>query len=77
MKLNHCHSVECAQLVEALTAKANAYMEIMDANAKELDKAMELLRWAETEMRYAAWHKRVSDNQGGTDVYEAIKEFLK
>ena len=77
MKLNHCHSVECAQLVEALTDKANAYMEIMDANAKELDKAMELLRWAETEMRYAAWHKRVSDNQGRTDVYEAIKEFLK
>jgi len=77
MKLNHCHSVECAQLVEALTAKANAYMEIMDANAKELDRAMALLRWAETEMRYAAWHKRVSDNQGRTDVYESIKEFLK
>jgi plasmid maintenance system antidote protein VapI len=40
MKLNHCHSAECAQIVEALTAKANAYMEMMDANAKELDKLM-------------------------------------
>ena len=40
MKLNHCHSVECAQIVEALTAKANAYMEMMDANAKELDRLM-------------------------------------
>jgi len=77
MKLNHCHSAECAQLVEALEAKANAYMEMMDANAKELDKAMDLLRWAETEMRYAARHKRVSDNHGRTDVYESIKEFLK
>ena len=77
MKLNHCHSLACAQMVEALTAKVNAYMEMMDANDKELDKAMALLRWAETEMRYAAWHKRVSDNQGRTDVYESIKEFLK
>jgi trans-aconitate methyltransferase len=40
MKLNHCHSVECAQIVEALEAKVNAYMEMMDANAKELDKLM-------------------------------------
>jgi hypothetical protein len=40
MKLNHCHSAECAQIVEALTAKANAYMEMMDANAKELDRLM-------------------------------------
>jgi len=41
------------------------------------EKAMELLRWAETEMRYAAWHVRASDNPGRTDVYEAIKEFLE
>jgi hypothetical protein len=40
MKLNHCHSAECAQIVEALTAKATAYMEMMDANAKELDRLM-------------------------------------
>ena len=56
---------------------AEKYKEMMDAHAKELDRAMALLRWAETEMRYAAWHKRVSDNQGRTDVYESIKEFLK
>ena len=40
MKLNHCHSAECAQLAEALEAKVNAYMEMMDANVKELDRLM-------------------------------------
>ena len=56
---------------------AEKYKEIMDANAKELDRAMELLRHAETEMRYAGWAKRLSDNPGRADVYKAIKEFLK
>lgn len=40
MKLNHCHSLACAQMVEALTAKVNAYMEMMDANVKEMDRLM-------------------------------------
>ena len=65
------------QIIEALEAKATSYMELMDAHAKELDKAMKLLRWAETEMRYAGWRVRANDNHGRTDVYEAIKEFLK
>ena len=39
-------------------------------------KAYALLRWAETEMRYAGWDTRLNDQHGRTDVYEAIKEFL-
>ena len=64
-------------LVEQWMNKATAYQEMVDANAKELDKAFELLRWAETEMRYAAWHVRAADNHGRTDVYEAVEGFLK
>ncbi len=56
---------------------AEKYKEMMDANAKELDKAFAILRWAEIEMRYAGWDKRVIDNPSRTDVYEAVKEFLK
>jgi hypothetical protein len=63
--------------VEALRAKVQSYMEIGDATAKDADKAYALLRWAETEMRYAAWHVRLSDNQGRADLYEAVVEFLK
>ena len=48
-----------------------------DAIAKDADKAHELLRWAETEMRYAGWGARINDQHGRTDVYEAIVEFLK
>jgi len=48
-----------------------------DAIAKDADKAYALLRWAETEMRYAGWETRINDQHGRTDVYEAILEFLK
>ncbi len=48
-----------------------------DAIVKDADKAYELLRWAETEMRYAGWDARITDQHGCTDVYEAIVEFLK
>ena len=48
-----------------------------DAIVKDADKAYELLRWAETEMRYAGWDVRINDQQGRTDVYESIVEFLK
>ena len=48
-----------------------------DAIAKDADKAHELLRWAETEMRYAGWDTRINDLNGRTDVYEAIMEFLE
>lgn len=48
-----------------------------DAIAKDADKAHALLRWAETEMRYAGWGTRLNDQHGRTDLYEAIVEFLK
>ena len=48
-----------------------------DAIVSDADKAYALLRWAETEMRYAGWGTRINDQHGRTDVYEAIKEFLK
>lgn len=57
--------------------KLRSYMEIHDAVVKDSDKAHELLRWAETEMRYAGWDTRINDQHGRTDVYEAIVEFLK
>ena len=50
---------------------------ISDAIVKDSDKAFELLRMAETEMRYAEWDTRLNDQHGRTDVYEAILEFLK
>lgn len=49
----------------------------MDATAKDSDRAYELLRWVETEMRYAGWDTRINDQHGRTDVYEAIVGFLK
>ncbi len=48
-----------------------------DAIVKDLNKAYELLRWAETEMRYAKWGTRLNDQHGRTDVYTAIVEFLE
>ena len=56
---------------------AEKYKEMMDANAKELDKAMELLRRAETEMRYAGWGKFLSDNPARKEVFDDAGEFLK
>lgn len=58
----------------------NAYERVCeerDAIAKDSDKAYELLRWSETEMRYAGWGTRINDQHGRTDLYEAIVEFLK
>lgn len=56
---------------------AESYMELMDAHCKELDRAMELLRRAEVEMRYAGWTKLESDNPARNGVYEQIVRFLK
>lgn len=56
---------------------AESYMELMDAHAKELDRAMELLRRAENEMRYAGWTKYESDNPARNGVYEQVKRFLE
>ena len=58
----------------------NAYERVCDerdAIVKDADKAHALLRWAETEMRYAGWSTRINDQHGRTDAYEAIVEFLK
>ena len=58
-------------------AAYNAVCDERDAIVKDSDKAFELLRMAETEMRYAEWGTRLNDQHGRTDVYEAILEFLK
>ena len=56
---------------------AESYKELMDAHCKELDRAMELLSRAETEMRYAGWNKFESGNTARNGVYEQIVRFLK
>lgn len=60
----------------AVAAEREACMEMMDAVAKDSDKAQALLRRAETEMRYAGWNTRINDQHGRTDVYEAIVDYL-
>ncbi len=65
------HELDC------MRQKAESYKELMDAHAKELDRAMELLRRAEVEMRYAGWTKYESDNSARNGVYEQIVRFLK
>lgn len=57
--------------------KCAAYKRLMDAHAKELDRAKELLRRCENEMRYAGWTKFESDNPARNGVYEQVKRFLK
>ena len=49
----------------------------VDAIVKDSDRAFDLLRRAETEMRYAGWTKLESDNYARNDVYEEIKHFLE
>ena len=56
---------------------AESYKEMMDATAKDADRAYELLRRAETEMRYAGWNRLLTDNYARKDIYDDIKEFLK
>ena len=56
---------------------AEKYKEMLDANAAELDRAFDLLRHAEVEMRYAGWSHLLTDNYGRKDIYDKIKEFLK
>ena len=52
------------------------YMNIHDAVVKDNDRALDLLRRAETEMRYAGWNKYEADNTARNGVYEQIKQFL-
>jgi hypothetical protein len=49
----------------------------IDAIVKDSDRAFDLLRRAETEMRYAGWSKYESDNSARNGVYEQIVRFLK
>ena len=49
----------------------------IDAIVKDSDRAFDLLRQAETEMRYAGWNKYESDNSARNGVYEQIVRFLK
>lgn len=62
--------------VDLWKQKSETYMEMMDAIASDADKACALLRWAETEMRYAGWGTRINDQHVRTDVYEAIVDYL-
>lgn len=57
--------------------KCDTYKEMMDATAKDADRAYELLRRAEVEMRYAGWNRLLTDNYARKDIYDDIKEFLK
>ena len=56
---------------------AESYKEMMDATAKDADRAYELLRRAEVEMRYAGWLWLDKDNPARNGVYEQIVRFLK
>jgi coproporphyrinogen III oxidase-like Fe-S oxidoreductase len=49
----------------------------IDAIVKDSDRAFDLLRRAETEMRYAGWNKYEADNSARNGVYEQIVRFLK
>ena len=49
----------------------------VDAIVKDSDRAFELLRRAEVEMRYAGWTKYENDNSARNGVYEQIKKFLE
>jgi len=49
----------------------------VDAIVKDSDRAFELLRRAEVEMRYAGWTKYENDNNARNGVYEEIKQFLE
>jgi len=43
----------------------------------QVQRMIDLLRRAETEMRYAGWLWHESDNPARNEVYEQVKEFLK
>jgi len=61
-------------LTKALT---QSHQTEVDAIVKDSDRAFDLLRRAETEMRYAGWNKYESDNSARNGVYEQIKHFLE
>jgi coproporphyrinogen III oxidase-like Fe-S oxidoreductase len=67
-----------AWLASPLTkALKQSHQTEVDAIVKDSDKAFDLLRQAETEMRYAGWTKYENDNSARNGVYEQIKQFLE
>jgi len=75
MKLDqeHFESWLASPLTKALK---QSHQTEVDALVKDSDRAFELLRRAETEMRYAGWAREVGDNYGRFRVYCAILDFL-
>jgi hypothetical protein len=66
------------EMIRAILLKhEQAVIEVMKELSDERDRALELLRRAETEMRYAGWNKYESDNSARNGVYEQIVRFLK
>jgi hypothetical protein len=66
------------EMIRAILLKhEQAVIEVMKELSEERDRALELLRRAETEMRYAGWNKYESDNSARNGVYEEIVGFLK
>jgi coproporphyrinogen III oxidase-like Fe-S oxidoreductase len=67
-----------AWLASPLTkAIKQSHQNEVDAIVKDSDRAFDLLRRAETEMRYAGWTKYEADNSARNGVYEQIKHFLE
>jgi hypothetical protein len=66
------------ELIRAILLKhEQAVIGVMKELSDERNRAFDLLRRAETEMRYAGWNKYESDNSARNGVYEQIVGFLK
>ena len=75
--LKQSHQTEIDAIKKEWRDKCQRYIELHDAVVKDSDRAFDLLRQAETEMRYAGWNKYESDNSARNGVYEQIVGFLK
>jgi hypothetical protein len=58
-------------------ALKQSHQDEVDAIVQDSDKAFDLLRRAETEMRYAMWAVELKDNVGRNAILKDIQEFLK
>ncbi len=66
------------EMIRAILLKhEQTVIEVMKELSEERDRAFELLRRAETEMRYAGWNQYEADNSARNGVYEQIVGFLK
>lgn len=67
-----------AWLASPLTkALKQSHQNEVDALVKDGDRAFDLLRRAENEMRYAMWGVELKDNVGRNAILHDIQEFLK